>query len=308
MAIILGLLLHSWCSLLAWIVPYFIFIILLLNFVAVDLRKLHISSMNLWLMLFQIVVSIGGYYTIRSVYPNETVAQGILIGILCPVAASVVVIASMLGAKRETTTTYTIVGNLMVAIIAPVYFSFIGSHQDMSFINSFLLILSKISPVIALPFFVVLVLQVFFPKTNHFLSRYKGISFYLWAICLLLTLGQTINFIFIHGKGNENTILALGISSVITCTIHFATGKWLGGKYGDRIAGGQLLGQKNTAMGIWMANTYLNPLASVFLAFYSIWQNLFNSWQLWYQDRKNEGTSCWHTLFSDTTFVIRKNS
>ena len=291
MAIILGLLLHSWCSLLAWIVPYFIFIILLLNFVAVDLRKLHISSMNLWLMLFQIVVSIGGYYTIRSVYPNETVAQGILIGILCPVAASVVVIASMLGAKRETTTTYTIVGNLMVAIIAPVYFSFIGSHQDMSFINSFLLILSKISPVIALPFFVVLVLQVFFPKTNHFLSRYKGISFYLWAICLLLTLGQTINFIFIHGKGNENTILALGISSVITCTIHFATGKWLGGKYGDRIAGGQLLGQKNTAVGIWMANTYLNPLASVFLAFYSIWQNLFNSWQLWYQDRKNEGTS-----------------
>ena len=291
MAIILGLLLHSWCSLLAWIVPYFIFIILLLNFVAVDLRKLHISSMNLWLLLFQIVVSIGGYYTIRSVYPNETVAQGILIGILCPVAASVVVIASMLGAKRETTTTYTIVGNLMVAIIAPVYFSFIGSHQDMSFINSFLLILSKISPVIALPFFVVLVLQVFFPQTNHFLSRYKGISFYLWAICLLLTLGQTINFIFIHGKGNENTILALGISSVITCTIHFATGKWLGGKYGDRIAGGQLLGQKNTAMGIWMANTYLNPLASVFLAFYSIWQNLFNSWQLWYQDRKNEGTS-----------------
>lgn len=297
MAIILGLLLHSWCSLLAWIVPYFIFIILLLNFVAVDLRKLHISSMNLWLMLFQIVVSIGGYYTIRSVYPNETVAQGILIGILCPVAASVVVIASMLGAKRETTTTYTIVGNLMVAIIAPVYFSFIGSHQDMSFINSFLLILSKISPVIALPFFVVLVLQVFFPKTNHFLSRYKGISFYLWAICLLLTLGQTINFIFIHGKGNENTILALGISSVITCTIHFATGKWLGGKYGDRIAGGQLLGQKNTAMGIWMANTYLNPLASVFLAFYSIWQNLFNSWQLWYQDRKNEGTSLWQTFF-----------
>ena len=291
MAIILGLLLHSWCSLLAWIVPYFIFIILLLNFVAVDLRKLHISSMNLWLMLFQIVVSIGGYYTIRSVYPNETVAQGILIGILCPVAASVVVIASMLGAKRETTTTYTIVGNLMVAIIAPVYFSFIGSHQDMSFINSFLLILSKISPVIGLPFFVVLVLQVFFPKTNHFLSRYKGISFYHWAISLLLTLGQTINFIFIHGKGNENTILALGISSVITCTIHFATGKWLGGKYGDRIAGGQLLGQKNTAMGIWMANTYLNPLASVFLAFYSIWQNLFNSWQLWYQDRKNEGTS-----------------
>ena len=68
MAIILGLLLHSWCSLLAWIVPYFIFIILLLNFVAVNLRKLQISSMHLWLMLFQIVISIGGYYAIKSAY------------------------------------------------------------------------------------------------------------------------------------------------------------------------------------------------------------------------------------------------
>ena len=81
MAIILGLLLHSWCSLLAWIVPYFIFIILLLNFVAVNLRKLQISSMHLWLMLFQIVVSIGGYHTIKSAYMNETLAQGVLIGV-----------------------------------------------------------------------------------------------------------------------------------------------------------------------------------------------------------------------------------
>lgn len=286
-AIVLGLLLHSWCGWLAWIVPYLIFTILLLNFVAVDLRKLHVSSMSLWIMLFQIIVSIGGYYTIKLCTPNETVAQGILIGVLCPVASSVVVIASMLGANRETTTAYTIVGNLMVTVVAPVYFSFIGVHQNISLVNSFLQILGRISLVIALPFFVALALQVLAPKANHFLNQYKGISFYLWAICLLLTLGQTINFIFIHGKGNEHTILALGISSVIVCTIHFATGKWLGSKYGDRVAGGQLLGQKNTAMGIWMANTYLNPLASVFLAFYSIWQNLFNSWQLWNQDRKH---------------------
>ena len=62
-----------------------------------------------------------------------------------------------------------------------------------------------------------------------------------------------------------------------------------GGKplFGEvNISGGQLLGQKNTAMGIWMSNTYLQPLSSVFLAFYIIWQNLFNSLQLWWHDRK----------------------
>ena len=78
----------------------------------------------------------------------------------------------------------------------------------------------------------------------------------------------------------------LGIASAVVCAVHFGLGKWIGSRHGDRVAGGQLLGQKNTAVGIWMANTYLNPLASVFLAFYSIWQNLFNSWQLWRHDRK----------------------
>ena len=284
-AIVLGLLLHGWCGYLAWLAPYLIFVILLLNFVAVDLRKLRIKAMNYWLVFFQAVVSIGGYFAIKWLSADETEAQGVLIGVLCPVASSVVVVASMLGADRTTTTAHTIIGNLMVAIVAPLYFSFIGLHQDLSFGNSFLMILGKISPVIALPFFVALALQVFRPSVSDFLSRYKGWSFYLWAICLLLTLGQTIDFIYLHGRGNEGTILALGISSVIVCAFHFAFGKWLGAKYGDRVAGGQLLGQKNTAMGIWMANTYLNPLSSVFLAFYSISQNLFNSWQVWEKGR-----------------------
>ena len=54
----------------------------------------------------------------------------------------------------------------------------------------------------------------------------------------------------------------------------------IGRRYGNRIGGGQLLGQKNSAMGIWMANTFLSPLAAVFLAFYSVYQNIFNAWQM----------------------------
>ena len=86
-------------------------------------------------------------------------------------------------------------------------------------------------------------------------------------------------------KGNLNNILWLGVISLATCVLNFGVGRWLGRRYGDVVAGGQLLGQKNTALGIWMANTFLNPLTSVTLAFYAIWQNLFNSWQIWRHDR-----------------------
>ena len=285
-AILLGLLLHKWCALLSFLAPYLIFIILLLNFVAVDIRKLKVTKLNLWLLLFQAIVSIGMYYLIFGVCRNELVAQGVLIGVLCPVASSVVVISCLLGANRETVTEYTILCNLMISVIAPFYFTFIGVHHDLSFWTSFLLILKKIGPTIALPFFVALFLQLFWKKGNDFLSGFKNTTFYIWAFLLFLTLGQTIDYIFIHGQGNGLNILWLGIASVITCAIHFALGRRVGKRYGDVIAGGQMLGQKNTAMGIWMANTYLNPLASVFLAFYSVWQNLFNSWQIWQHDKR----------------------
>ena len=285
-AIVLGLLFHRYLVQVREVTPYLIFSILLLNYVAVDMKKLKVTMLDVWLMLFQIVVSLGSYFLFKAFGADEIVAQGVLVGVLCPVAAASVVIATMLGANRETVTTYTIVGNLMVAIVAPVYFSFIGTLQDLPFLDSVWLIFRRVAPTIALPFFVALAMQKLAPRGNAFLCRYKGLSFYLWACALTITLGQTIDFMFLHGKEQIGRILVLGLASIFYCAVQFAVGKWLGGKYGDRIAGGQLLGQKNSAMGIWMANIYLLPLASVFPALYSIWQNLFNSWQLWRKDAR----------------------
>lgn len=287
-AIILGLLLHNTCAAFSVVVPYIIFTILLLTFTAVDIRKLRFKPLFIWIILFQVVVSLGGYYLLRLLHVNEIVAEGVLIGVLCPVAASVAVVSTMLGADRNTVTSFSIIGNLVVSIVAPIYFSFIGVNQDMPFWASFLQILRRIGTVIGLPFFIALALQLCLPKVNRIISRYKGLAFYLWAVALLLTLGQTIHFIFLNGEGNWSSILWLGISALLFCILQFGLGKWIGHKYGDTIAGGQLLGQKNSAMGIWMANHYLHPLASVYLAFYSVFQNLFNSWQLWYQGRKKK--------------------
>lgn len=284
-AIILGLLLHEYCAAFNVVVPYIIFTILFLTFCAVDIRQLRFKPLFIWIILFQVVVSVGGYSLLRLLNVNEIVAEGILIGVLCPVAASVAVVSTMLGADRNTVTSFTVIGNLVISIVAPIYFSFIGVNQDMPFWASFLQILRRVGTVIGLPFFVALALQIAWPKANAVVARFKGLAFYLWAVALFLTLGQTIDFIFLHGQGNWNSIMWLGISALLFCVIQFGLGKWIGHKYGDTIAGGQLLGQKNSAMGIWMANHYLHPLASVYLAFYSVFQNLFNSWQIWYFGR-----------------------
>lgn len=285
-AIVLGLLLHRWCAMFSFLVPFIIFCILLLTFTAVDLRRLRMTMIDLWLILFQVVVSISCYLTITLLGGSHIVAEGVLIGVLCPVASSVAVVACMLGANRETVTTYTIVGNLMVAVAAPVVFSLIGDHPERGLIDGFLLMLSKIGSTLALPFFLAVLMQFMLPSVNNFIAQYKGLGFYLWSLALLFTLGQTIDYIFLNGEGNWGSILWLGGLSLVFCVLQFGFGRWLGRRYGDVISGGQLLGQKNSAMGIWMANTFLTPLSSVFLAFYSIYQNAWNAWQLAHYKKK----------------------
>ena len=279
-AIVLGLLLHRWCAMFSFLVPFIIFSILLLTFTAVDLRRLRMTMIDLWLILFQVVVSISCFLLIKLFGGSHIVAEGVLIGVLCPVASSVAVVACMLGANRETVTTYTIVGNLMVAVVAPVVFSLIGDHPERGLLDGFLLMFSKIGSTLALPFFLAVLMQFMLPRVNNFIAQYKGLGFYLWSLALLFTLGQTIDYIFLNGEGNWSSIVWLGILSLTFCVLQFAFGRWLGKKYGDVVGGGQLLGQKNSAMGIWMANTFLTPLSSVFLAFYSVFQNVFNAWQL----------------------------
>ena len=67
--------------------------------------------------------------------------------------------------------------------------------------------------------------------------------------------------------------------------LQFITGRRIGRRFRDKVAGAQGLGQKNTILAIWMAQTYLNPISSVAPAFYVVWQNIVNSYQLWLRRR-----------------------
>lgn len=288
-AIILGLLFHGICEQLSALVPYLIFSILILTFASTELRRLKFEKLDLWLMLFQIVASVGLYLIFLPLFPDATVAEGMMMGALCPVASSVTVIAGILGAKKEDTVAYTIIGNLLVCVLAPVIFVFIGENNSTNLTDSFFAIFGRIATVIGLPFFIMLAMQLWMRPVVKKIAKYSGFSFYIWAVTLLLTLGQTIDFIFLHGQGHMYVIVTLGVGAFIICPAQFYFGRKIGKRYNTPIAGQQLLGQKNSAMGIWMANTYLNPLASTFLAFYSVAQNLINSLQIWrYERRKNK--------------------
>lgn len=286
-----GYFLRGLCAFVSPAVPYVIFCILLLTFSGVKLSRLRPERLDLWISSFQVVISLVLYIILRHLTSNELLAQGAMICVLCPVASSVTVVASMLGANPERTTTYTIVGNIVIALTSPFYISYIQLTDKTHFLNYFLLILIKIASVIALPFLLVLLLQKFLPVVNVEIAKFKGLSFYLWAFALFVTIGQTADFVVMRWNKDYLNVMWLGLISLIICILQFYIGRKIGRKYKDPIAGGQLLAQKNSAIGIWMVNSFLNPIASVAMAFYSIWQNIFNSWQIYRKSVKSESPS-----------------
>ena len=285
-AITLGFLFHNFCGALYCIVPYLVFTMLFLSYSAVDVRKMHFSRLQLWLLITQVGLTLGSYLLLVLCHVDEVISQGVLVGIITPVAASVVVVSCALGANRETVTTFTMLDNLMVAIVAPVLYSFIGTHTDLPFFESFWKIFRRIFPQIVFPFITAILLQHLAPKVSRAIGRICWTSLYVWAFTLTIVLGKTFHDIITSPDPHWHLLIIQCIIAAVLCALQFALGKWIGSRHGEKMAGGQLLGQKNTSFGIWMAIEYLNPLSAVFPAIYSVCQNIFNSWQMYRHDKQ----------------------
>lgn len=286
-AMTLGLIFHHFFGSLYVLAPYLVFIMLFISYTAIDAKQMRPCRMDLWLMIFQVAFTLISYFFGLKLLDSPMMADGLLITALTPVAASSVVVACALGAKRETVTTYTILDNLMVAVVAPILFALLGQQEGVNLFENMWKIFWRIAPQIVFPFFTALLLQRFLPKVNDAVSSIKSGTLYIWAFTLTVVLGKTFDNIFLMSHKPWKLMGIMLVLCVVQCAILFLVGKQIGKKYGDKIAGGQQLGQKNTSFGIWMAVEFLNPMAALSMAFYSICQNLFNSWQMYEHDRKH---------------------
>lgn len=107
------------------ITPSLIFLMLFVTFCRVKPRQMKPSMLHFWLLLFQVVVSVAVYFLLLPL--NPIVAQGAMICVLAPVAMAAVVIAGMLGANVPTMATYSLVCNMVIALVAPVVLSLAGT-------------------------------------------------------------------------------------------------------------------------------------------------------------------------------------
>lgn len=286
LAMITGVVFYRFFDKLSPIIPSLIFTMLLLTFSKLSPRKVKFSPLHGWLVLIQTVGSLLVYLLL--VGWDKTLAESALICVLAPTATSAAVVTGMLGGSVAALTTYTLICNLVVALMAPLIFSLIGPVGDVTFLASFGQISLKVLPLLVLPLAVAWSLQRWLPGVNRRITSLHGLAFYLWALALIIVTARTVNFLVQHEDLNIGMTLLIALVSLLICALQFFVGKRLGRRYKKTIAGGQALGQKNTVLAIWMAQSFLNPISSLGPAAYVLWQNSFNSWQL-YRRRKSQG-------------------
>lgn len=283
-AILLGIFFHEYIIVLQPALPYFIFIMLYFSFNSLDVKTMRFTMFDFWLLLFQLVVSTAIYFLIRPF--DEIIAEGAFVTVLAPTAAAAIAVSLILGANIGMMSTYLIACNLMVAIVAPLSFTLIGANPEISFWSSFLAILGKVFPLLIAPFLLAVLTRWWLPKANDYINRHKSLSFYVWAVSLTVVISRAIGLLMTQFHEHRMMFLWMVVISVFLCFLQFFVGHIIGKRYGDRVAGGQALGQKNTVLAIWMAQSYLNPLCSIVPTLYVIWQNLYNSFQMMQKERK----------------------
>ena len=277
---ILGGVFYPFFSSLAFLTPYLIFLMLLAPYCKLSPSDLRIRPWHLILLSIQIAGGLALYAALRPA--GEVLAQGAFICVLAPTATSAAVVTGMLGGDVASLATYCLLGNVSVAVVSPFVFSPFGV--------SFATVCRQVVPLLILPLVVALSFRRWAPRIHRTLQNRQIVSFYLWALSLTIVMGNTVAFLVRQDASNYRNEIAAAAAALIVCAAQFLLGRRIGARYGEKVAGAQGLGQKNTVLAIWMAQTYLIPIASVGPAAYVVWQNMINSWQLW-KKRKNDNST-----------------
>ena len=275
--------------------PLLIFSMLFLTFGKIEPRELKPHRWHLWLLLIQ-----GGSFMLLAVaawavihlFPERNhdalvLVESAMLCFICPTATAAAVVTRRLGGDVPGITTYIVLINILAAVLVPVMVPLVCPVEGMVFRTAFTMILARVFPLLITPCLCAWLVRYLLPKVHRKLQRYPDLPFHLWIVALTLAMALTTKSV-VRSDMPLWLMLLIAAVSLLCCVFQFAAGRYVGGRYKTdkesehirKVTAGQSLGQKNTVFAIWMGYTFMTPETAIVGGFYSIWHNLYNSWQL----------------------------
>lgn len=268
------------------LLPITIFCTLFITFSKVDF---HLMKLTRWhgavlaaQMLGVAILIVAALFTKDAV---KLTLEAILVCVIAPCASASPVVTAKLGGNLTSMTTFVLLSSIIAAVVIPAVFPVLEPAQGSTFLAAFLVILRKLALVLLLPLLLGAIVRHWVKPLYEWFKRNPDLGFYCWSISLAITSGITVKNI-LHSEAGLGLLMAIAALTLITAFVQFRIGRALGSHFGDKICCGQAMFQKNTGLAIWIAYTYLTPVASIGAGCYVLWQNIINSYELWEQRKE----------------------
>ena len=261
-------------------------IMLFVAFCKIKPTDLKPHRWHLWLLLTQCLLFAAACFFLWA-FPSpqsRVIVEGFMLAIICPTATACAVVTQKLGGDAAATTSYTIIINMLVALLCPALLPLAHPQAGLSFVPAFMVIINKVFPLLIVPLFLAWFVRYLMPGFHRRIVATKDLAFYMWSVSLAIAIAVTCKALA-HSQESMWNVGGIALVTLVACLFQFGFGRWIGSHYDVRMEAGQALGQKNTVFTIWLGYTVLSPITAAAGGFYSGWHNLVNSWQL-YKKRK----------------------
>ena len=256
------------------LIKYILMILLFFAFLEIKIDREIIKRSHFIILSLNVAIPISLFFVINLF--NNSVAEAAFITALAPTAIAAPVIISLLGGRVEYVTFSLILTNSVIAFLIPFLLPFLlNKSADISVID----ILLPILYVFLIPLIIAKITKIFLPKIHSFFIKIKDSAFYFLLIGIYLGTSRASNYISTEMTSSLTILFVIAAFSMLICFTDFSLGKLIGGKE-DYLETGQSLGQKNNAFTIWIALTFISPIAVLGPVFYILFQNIYISWQL----------------------------
>ena len=276
-----------------FILPWILFVILFVTFCRADFHRMRPCWWHFVILALQLVLVIVSTVLIMhyDAKGNDLILmECIICCVICPCATAAPVVTAKLDGDLEKMTTFMLLSNFVAAVAIPVVFPLVDESIDMPFWNAFLALLERVCSVLVAPMALAYVVKHLTPRLHRLIISNKDLSFYLWGVLLLVISGATMRNIMNSGT-TVWFIVIVALTSLAITFVQFAIGRYVGRFFHATTEMGQAMGQKNTAFAIWVSSAWLNPLAAVGPGFYILWQNAFNSLEIWHHEKMKKKNS-----------------
>ena len=217
--------------------------------------------------------------------PVRMLVECAMLCMICPTASAAGVITDRLGGNLASTVTYLVMINVAGTFLIPLVIPLVNPSAHMGFWAYVGHIAWKVFPVLILPGLLAWIIRYTTHRLQRRLMRWASNSFYIWGVGLTLALVLATRALLLSGLGFWS-IAGIVVISILTCFVQFFAGHRLHREKVENLTAGQALGQKNTGFLIWLGYNYMTPVTSVAGGLYAIWQNLYNSWELYQKEKE----------------------